>query len=106
MGAEGTAEWVSENRPIRSRFHSTSLARPALLPVSTFGPEPPFYISGEGGAYVRPRDAFHRVMFHRVASVNESADLFLFEQSRKLRTPFRHLSTTACVRQVQRFPSG
>jgi hypothetical protein len=106
MGSEGTAGWVSENRPIRSRFHNTSLARPVLLPVSTFGPEPPCYLSGEGGATVRPRDAFHRVMFHRVAPMTESAVSFLFEKSRKLRTPFRLLSTTACVRQVRRFPSG
>jgi hypothetical protein len=79
MGSEGTAGWVSENRPIRSRFHNTSLARPVLLPVSTFGPEPPFYTAGEGGAYVRPRDAFYRVMFHRVAPMTESAASFLLE---------------------------
>lgn len=53
-------------------FRDTSLSRPVLLPVSTFGPEPPLIISGEGGDYVRPRDAFHRVMFRRVASPNES----------------------------------
>lgn len=106
MGSEGTPESVSEDRPIRSRFQSTSLARPVLLPVSTFGPELPFYPSGEGGAYVQPRDAFHRVMFHRVASVNESPLSFLIERNRRLRTPFRLFSTTACVRQVRRFPSG
>lgn len=87
-------------------FRALSLAGLVLLPVSTFGPEPPFCLSGEGGASVRPRDAFHRVMFHRVAPTTESAVSFGLNKSRKLRTPFRLLSTTACVRQVRRFPSG